>query len=181
MPNWCNNTARFFNADATKVAGLISELEKGEDAELFNSLHPIPEELRNVTVPNGDASLVEQMQQKYGYADWYDWSVNEWGTKWDGTVYNWEQDENGSVIASFDTAWAPPIALYNKLVAEGWDISATYYEPGMAFVGEYVDGDDECYDYTNADSTTVGEIVPEHLDEEYGISESMREWESLED
>ena len=38
-------------------------------------------------------------------------------------------------------------------------------------------GDDDYYDLSNMNSQQVREELPEHLDEAYGISECMAEWE----
>lgn len=175
MPNWCYNTTRFNHADPEKVAGLVAELKK-DDGKLFQYLHPMPEELRETTSPNSDEAQSKLMQEKYGYPDWYSWCVNEWGTKWDAGVNSWEED-GGQILVSFETAWAPPIALYDKLVNAGWDVYSTYIEEGMCFVGEYSEGFDECYDYSDATSETIGDYIPDHLDEEYCISENMQAWE----
>ena len=177
MPNWCYNTTRFSHPDKTKVDALIAELNKGKEAALFESLHPMPVELRETKAPNDNTEHANSLIEKYGYGDWYTWALNEWGTKWDAGINSFEEDDSGDVFVSFETAWGPPIALYDKLVAEGWRVYSTYIEEGMCFVGEYDDGIDECYDYSDATSETIGSYVPEHLDEEYGISENMREWE----
>jgi hypothetical protein len=59
----------------------------------------------------------------------------------------------------------------------GFEIEAFYYEPGMQFVGKWVDGDDDCYEYGGYDSTTVRDYIGEELDDYFGISESMADWE----
>lgn len=181
MPNWCYNSVRFSNKDKTKVDALVKELEKGQEAAVFNHLYPMPEELRQTEAPNRDEAQAKEMTEKYGYSNWYDWCVNEWGSKWDATVGSWNLDEDGTIFMSFDTAWAPPIELYEKLTAEGWEVYATYLEEGMAFVGEFVDGCDNYYEYGDATADTIRDYIPEHLDEEWCISEQMRDREEWED
>jgi len=183
MPNWCNNNVTLSHSDEKKISGLVEELNK-ERPSIFNHLYPMPEELSNtvsghLTDSEEQAKLEAQMSsnlEKYGYSSWYDWCVHEWGTKWDAEVYSWDEND-GSVTMQFDTAWSPPAALYDKLIEEGWSVTATYYEPGMGFVGEYIDGEDNYYEFTTATADTIDEFIPEHLDEEYGISDSMREQE----
>lgn len=41
----------------------------------------------------------------YGHADWYDWRIANWGTKWNAS--NTHVDWDGHAI-SFDTAWSAP-------------------------------------------------------------------------
>lgn len=49
--------------------------------------------------------------EKHGYFSWYDWKVDNWGTKWN--AYSFQ--EEGSDSISFWTAWNPPLKLYDKL------------------------------------------------------------------
>ncbi len=45
---------------------------------------------------------------------WYDWNINNWGTKWD--AYNtYIEDYGSSVSMSFQTAWAPPVEVAQEL------------------------------------------------------------------
>ncbi len=81
---------------------------------------------------------------------------------------------------SFDSAWAPPCNAYEKMLDLGFSIRATYYEPGMAFCGEWEDGNDDFYDISNMTSDQVRDLLPEHLDESYGISECIAEYENEE-
>jgi hypothetical protein len=52
-----------------------------------------------------------------------------------------------------------------------------YYEPGMCFAGIWENGNDDYYDYSGMNSDEVAEELPAELDEAFGISESMAEWE----
>lgn len=51
---------------------------------------------------------------KYGAADWYDWRVKYWGTKWDAGEPKSEVCDE-CVKISFDTAWSTPDGIWNKL------------------------------------------------------------------
>ncbi|NBS94451.1 MAG: hypothetical protein EBT27_12160 [Betaproteobacteria bacterium] len=64
---------------------------------------------------------------------------------------------------------------------QGFDVVATYYEPGIAFVGKWDNGVDDCYEYGGETSDTVRDLIGEELDDEYGISEAMAEWEDEQD
>jgi hypothetical protein len=63
----------------------------------------------------------------------------------------------------FDTAWSPPLGLYERLKALGFKVNASYFEPGMQFGGFWVDGKD---DYTEGADL---EDFPEQLVTEYDI------------
>ena len=116
-------------------------------------------------------------QHAYGFKNWFDWCVANWGTKWDiADAFIGDQTPD-HISITFDTAWSPPIAVYRQLEALGFEVDATYYEPGMAFVGRYTAGDDEYYEYGSETADTVREFIGADLDDAYDISASMREWE----
>lgn len=48
---------------------------------------------------------------KYGCFDWYNWRVNNWGTKWNACHSKWHND----YTLVFDTAWAPPIPIMEEI------------------------------------------------------------------
>lgn len=183
MPNWCSNGITLRHADSK----MIDRALKGKDGLLMEFM-PTPQDLVDTVAGSfgdGDKQAALEAQQasnirKYGYKDWYDWNVANWGTKWDVSLESVERVDANTLTASFESAWAPPIEAYNRLLDLGFEIEAYYYEPGMAFVGKYVDGIDECYDYSGTDSKTVRDAIGDELDDYFGISESMAEWENEE-
>lgn len=48
---------------------------------------------------------------EYGHANWYSWSVENWGTKWN--AYRTEHIEPG--LVRFETAWSAPIPVIDAL------------------------------------------------------------------
>jgi hypothetical protein len=153
---------------------------------LLQEFIPVPQALRD-TVSGSmgeDKREAHEAQQKanveqYGYANWYDFCVNEWGTKWEiGADGNPAQDIPGGLMLGFDSAWSPPIAAYEKLLEMGFEIEAMYYEPGMAYAGVWDNGHDDYYEYGGLDSAGIAETLPAELDEAFGISESAAEWEA---
>jgi hypothetical protein len=138
MPNWCYNSATLYNSDKSKIDSLEQELQK-EDAQVFQHLRPNPT------------------------GEWdYNWSVENWGTKWDTTVNDWERESDNSIVMHFDTAWSPPTTLYEFLSEEGWSINAMYHEPGMGFAGKFEDGDDEYYEFDWTDRQSI-EDLPDYI------------------
>jgi hypothetical protein len=49
----------------------------------------------------------------YGHATWYNWSVENWGTKWN--AYGQELIRNTEDTLYFKTAWSAPVDLIKKL------------------------------------------------------------------
>jgi len=175
MPNWCGNTLTITHEDSTMIVRAKEAFARGE---FLNEFIPVPHGLKGTSSPNRDASA-EQLRQEYGYADWYDFCVGEWGTKWDvGDSQGINSCTDNELIVYFDSAWSPPITAYEKFIDLGFSVYATYYEPGSAFAGIWEDGHDDYYDLSGMDSGDVQQQVPQELDESYGISESMAEYEA---
>lgn len=183
MPNWCNNSVEIYHEDPAMIERVRTAFN-GEG--LLQEFIPVPQALRD-TVSGSmgeDKREAHELQMKsnieqYGYKDWYDFCVNEWGTKWEiGADGNPAQDIPGGLMLGFDSAWSPPIAAYEKLTEMGFRITAMYYEPGMAFAGVWDNGNDDYYEYGGLDSAGIAETLPSALDEAFGISESVAEWEA---
>ena len=110
-----------------------------------------------------------------------------WGTKWDPEVHL-EFTDNGDGTAEitgwFDTAWAPPIEAFQSL-ADDWDscyIELFYEESGMCFVGCWdSEGGDDYYEYADADSKTITDIVPAYLVDHFALDERLAEYEAEEE
>ena len=130
----------------------------------FNSILPLPEELEGFTAPPNIVSQEEydkfesveatedkpfpigkpmtrdmsnRFQREYGFDNWYDWQNENWGTKWDASevvLDDWDVD---SLFYTFDTAWSPPIGIYNELTKlfPKLEISWFYREDGMQVAG----------------------------------------------
>ena len=142
--------------------------------QFLSEFIPIPNDLKIVSGRVGADDNPEQVllvsqqvinKAQHGYIDWYAFSTNEWGTKWD-IGYNESEDnapynENQSEFTvRYNSAWSPPEAACFKLVAMGFDITNYYYEPGMGFCGVFKDGADTTYGTGQA---------PEEIQEQFGF------------
>jgi len=183
MPNWCNNNLTLQHEDPAMILRAKEALDRGEFLQEFI---PVPEQLKIVAGSVGDpveqAKLeadTKRNQEELGYSNWYDYCVNEWGTKWDvGDEGATDIHPDGKMLHTyFDSAWSPPIAAYEKLTEMGFTVGAMYYEGGMAYAGVWEDGVDDYYDLNGMNSSQVESDLPVELDEAFGISESMREYE----
>lgn len=80
---------------------------------------------------------------KYGYPDWYEWQVANWGTKWNACYT--QTNINSPDMIMFDTAWSPPIEAMTELskMYPYDQITHFYYEPWMGYAGQatYLDGE----------------------------------------
>lgn len=158
MPNWCSNTLLLQHDDPAMIT---RAREAFADGRLLDEFIPIPQDIKE--------------------SGWYDFCVNEWGTKWDvgrGDGINDWDDHMLSVY--FDSAWSPPVAAYAKLEELGFRVEAMYYEPGMAFCGKYDEFGDDCYEFSGMNASDVIDSVPHEIDETFGISENMQMMEEEE-
>lgn len=183
MPNWCSNSITLKHPDPALVdrayAALVSQ-------NFLNEFLPVPNfatldhepGLSDSEIEAKQAALAQENRQRYGATDWYDWCVANWGTKWDvGDEDFTERVDANTIEASFDSAWAPPCQAYEYLVSLGFEITAYYEEPGMAFCGKWT-GDangfeDDYREYDGESSDTVREVIGEELDDYFAISENM--------
>jgi hypothetical protein len=115
MPNWCKNVAVFHHPDNEMMYKLKEAISNNE---LLNSF--IPRDVNN--------------------EDWYNWCIDNWGTKWD-IIIDKVKTENKDVEIIFESAWTPPINFYNTMAEKGFHIKAAYLEIDMLLVGEFINGE----------------------------------------
>ena len=139
MPNHCMNRVEVYG-DKDQVKKL-KEFVDGETNFDFNKIVPIPKELKNTTAPNPepDSFQARKLRKLYGADNWYDWSNQNWGTKWNSYHHEVEYDGEESLVYKFDTAWSPPEPVIHALRKKFEDLSITafYDEPGMQIAGYY--------------------------------------------
>ena len=187
MPNWCNNSVEIYHEDPAMIERARNAFNEGA---LLNEFIPVPADLQIVAGRAGVDGSPEQAEleakseanaKAHGYQNWYDYCVNEWGTKWDvGADGNPAQDIPGGLMLGFDSAWAPPIAAYEKLMDMGFRIRAMYYEGGMAYAGIFDENGDDYYEYGSMNSEEIAAALPVELDEAFCISEQVAEYEAEE-
>lgn len=124
MPNWCSNSLKL-TATNDSNRKLLDELEKQ-----FNAMHPV---IFDIIKPTPLDLLDGQ--------GWYDWRIKNWGTKWDATLLNAYRKKDTATLY-FETAWSPPIEIYQALEEEGFKVEATYVEQGIQYAGYYKKGKD---------------------------------------
>jgi hypothetical protein len=152
MPNWCSNSFEV-TASKEKIDAFEKFLEVNNGKEWFNYFAPTPKDLEE--------------------GGWYEWNVENWGCKWNCDAQDWTR-EGDTISFWFDSPWSPPTQLYNKIQEEGFVVKAEYLEEGMGFVGEYIDGVEETYEFE--DESDLDEI-PEHLVENWNLRDRFEDWD----
>ena len=119
MPNWSSNIVVIECSEDTKekIKSALAGVVKGEDlngnevteemAFDFNSLIPMPDNIFR-------GNLGQAEREKYGTDNWYDWSCENWGTKWNACHVELEENDD-SLCYRFDTAWDAPRPIVNRL------------------------------------------------------------------
>lgn len=181
MPNWCSNTI-IVSGEAGEVAKFNEWL--GDGKAFLSKILPTPQPLTETIAGfHGDTEKQKELEkqeqsnlEQFGYKNWYDWNIANWGTKWDVDV---EVDDVSSideqVIMSFDSAWSPPQQAI-AVLAEKFDklsFRHSFLEEGVGFVGydEYENGGVSISEY-NEDSDS---------DEWKELAQNEFGWEPWED
>jgi hypothetical protein len=113
MPNWCSCEVEI-KGDREAIDKLLLNAKKDDKVFSLEKLFPMPDT----------------------ETDWYNWNINNWGTKWD--LSDVRIDDNGeSVDLKFESAWSPPINAFEKISIDYPNIhfKMTYVEEGNDFFG----------------------------------------------
>ena len=129
MPNYCYNSLSIRGSSETlkKICNLVH----GDDNEFdFEKIIPMPD-----YIYRGDFGPKEE--KIYGKDNWYDWSCEQWGTKWNSVDAHceWFCD---TIEFDFQTAWSPCEPIIKELAARFPDtrILYSYFEDGVGFCGK---------------------------------------------
>jgi hypothetical protein len=185
MPNWCNNYLELEHEDPEMITRAKRAFAEGR---LLDEFCPVPKDLHVVAGRVGADDNPEQIKLEedtarniatHGYANWYDYCVNEWGTKWDvgGDGDQANTDGPNAIRMNFDSAWAPPVAAMEKFQDLGFRVKLIYWESGMCFCGLFDENGDDYYDYTDMSADDVEDEINPEVDECMCIVENLREWE----
>ena len=89
---------------------------------------------------NGEKFSFQQLvpRSEEDEKNWYWWSVENWGSKWDVIEYIL-QDNGDSIVIDMETAWSPPLPWARRVsqLIPDLKIVIEYREPGVRFSGTY--------------------------------------------
>jgi len=160
MPNHCDNTLWVVGkpAEVRKFLEACKNPDHGKrkrvdgkyrwderEYRIFEGNLPCPRELRetDATFYSDKDEMAAQRKieranlRKHGAKHWYDWCLDNWGTKWgDYDTYFAGQDRHGATF-TFNTAWSPGSAGLEKISALWPELAFanSYEEGGCDFIG----------------------------------------------
>ena len=166
MPNWCYNKLTLEHSNPEMIQRAVKAYN---ESKLCSEFYPEPDYNKTKVYPTFP-DIVKNNKPVNSKSAWWDWRVQNWGTKWDVGVEEGilEVAKNSKIIQlDFDSAWSPPIGLMKKMEELGFKVLLYYWEPGIGFSGKYSNGIDELYDGNPSLK----------IDSVFNISESLKEWE----
>jgi hypothetical protein len=101
----------------------------------------------------------------HGYLSFYDWRRAHWGTKWN----SYSLDDRNFPEFTFETAWAFPIPVFEKLAKEfpALKFDLKTFDEGWMFAGEgYFYGDDVTFQIGKATKELYKDVYGEEYEEE---------------
>ena len=113
MPNWVNNYLKITGSEAELtrfIAKCFSEVESGPQLD-FDRLIPMPAPIKESVFRDGGVVMIGS---EASFPDWYVWSVENWGTKWNACYTEFTHSSN-VISLSFRTAWSIAWPIYEAI------------------------------------------------------------------
>ena len=170
MPNWCNNSIEV-RGNKEQLDNFEKFLDEKNGKEWFDFILPCPQELKESVADHSENETKSMLLEKYGYSDWYSWSLDNWGCKWNCDAQDWHREDD-LITFWFDSPWGPPLNLYEEMEKQGFEVLGNYHEEGMCFVGRYSEGSDDSFEYSDIESL---DDIPEELVEYWDIRDMLEE------
>lgn len=155
MPNWCENVLEI-TVNTLEEREQVKEALLGKEGDFsFGNTVPMPESISREPLSSADWNS--------GLPNWYNWSTENWGTKWDAGDVDVIDVSDTELRLTFDTAWSP---------AEAWVKSTSEVLPFAEFTLIY---SEEGMDFSGFTRLKNGEVLDEvHNDEiSYNIYKMM--------
>lgn len=140
MPNHVTTGLTIASEDKDKLKELVKKTIKNNNTEFdFNGIIPSPD--------NKETGSCNREHEE-GVICWYDWNIENWGTKWNAYNFKLHKLENNKVTVEFDTAWSEPVQIFEELENQGFLIGAVSIDEDTTREAQYY-GNDQCEMYVN--------------------------------
>ena len=109
MPNWTQNEVTIKTKTKAKLDKIIKAINSDENVFDFDLIKPMP---KNLFMGN----LGQEEEKKYGKNNWYHWSIENWGTKWNSCDAAKTRLSDTEVYYLFLTAWDAPYPIHKAIL-----------------------------------------------------------------
>lgn len=109
------------------------EISKIRDSKIESVMNGNVVEKVLIPCENNTPDKCEKLRLEFGADNWYDWNIQNYGTKWDVEVNGDSYIKCDDFFeSSFDTAWSPPVIFICRLQEKfpNIDIRLTYQVEG---------------------------------------------------
>lgn len=160
MPNYCTNTVTVTAPAGLDARAIASELEDfnriipmpPEFKQIVSGSYPLPDldPAKHYGVERVGDRLVarlwwdgkpgrpidkaegEALERAHGCVGWYDWAIQNWGTKWGSFRAAGVSGDEKRAKLVFETAWSPPNPVFAALCRKypGLKIRNRWHEEG---------------------------------------------------
>ena len=145
MANYVKNLIILHNISEERLTEFKKKYFDEYDEFDFQKVTKMPKQLMETEESSKTPKEVyEQNVLKYGYRSWYDWAVDNWGTKWNAMESNSFYDiDSKRLFIAFETAWNAPRPIIEKIIKLNKDltIELTYADECMGFNTGYIKGE----------------------------------------
>ncbi len=137
MPNHVTNTIELYADEEGFVERVLEEIKGEEEGQYidFDKIIPQPDNLFT-----GNLGTEERRDcVAKGIPNWWDWNIQNWGTKWNAYAQSYTGPEYGVATLQFDTAWSPPLPIIAALKEKYPDlhVCGSWLEEGHQSAGVF--------------------------------------------
>lgn len=198
MPNHVISTVEILGHEDT-IKKLKETVREVKDTEVFpisfNKIIPMPDKIFR-------GSVGDKERQEHGSDNWYDWSVANWGTKWN--AYNQPEEDDIEILEgrnnsldfiaskgatknklviirySFSTAWSPVTKVMEKLSEMFPDVKIKYafIDEGYSFGGYEYFHEGVLVEVKDYEKESQLKKVEKYVTS-YGFEEGKRDFEEI--
>lgn len=130
-----SNTSLGLIAWGGKDTGVFSSFESYRSMPWWDERYPgidTPEKLKEYLKEHDKEAYdlgkqAKENLEKYGHSTWYDWCVENWGTKWNSYDVFYTAGGDDYIVIQFDTAWSWPTPIFEKLEEMGVKVDGVSY------------------------------------------------------
>jgi hypothetical protein len=132
MPNWVYHYVSLAGppADIAEFRATCLRPQRDDNTNSrqfdFEALVPMPDEIA-ATLDDRTDLVTQTAIQATGYRDWYDWSLDHWGVKWNASAFRALSSGAGHEEFYFETAWSCPEPIFHALAQRFPTLAGTIF------------------------------------------------------